>query len=51
MTAIMSGRLSLSDMGVAANLQGKMHALFSRTQAGFLTTASCGHERETQSYE
>jgi len=33
MTAIMSGRLSLSDMGVAANLQGKMHALFSKMQA------------------
>jgi putative sterol carrier protein len=33
MAAIMSGRLSLSDMGVAANLQGKMQALFSRMQA------------------
>jgi putative sterol carrier protein len=33
MTAIMSGRLSLSDMGVAANLQGKMQALFSKMQA------------------
>jgi uncharacterized damage-inducible protein DinB/putative sterol carrier protein len=32
MTAIMSGRLSLSDMGVAANLQGKMQALFSKMQ-------------------
>jgi putative sterol carrier protein/uncharacterized damage-inducible protein DinB len=32
-TALMSGRLKLSDMGVAANLQGKMHALFSRMQA------------------
>jgi len=30
MTAMMSGRLKLSDMGVAANLQGKMQALFSR---------------------
>jgi uncharacterized damage-inducible protein DinB/putative sterol carrier protein len=35
MTAIMSGRLSLSNMGVAANLQGKMQALFSRMQAAF----------------
>jgi putative sterol carrier protein len=33
MTAIMSGRLSLSDMEVAANLQGRMHALFSGMQA------------------
>jgi uncharacterized damage-inducible protein DinB/putative sterol carrier protein len=33
MTAVMSGRLSLSDMGVAADLQGKMQALFSRMQA------------------
>jgi uncharacterized damage-inducible protein DinB/putative sterol carrier protein len=33
MTAIMSGRLSLSDMGVAANLQGKMQTLFSKMQA------------------
>ena len=33
MTAIMSGRLSLSVMGVAANLQGKMQALFSKMQA------------------
>jgi len=32
MTAVMSGRLSLSDMGVAAGLQGKMQALFSRMQ-------------------
>jgi putative sterol carrier protein len=30
MTAVMSGRLSLSDMGVAAGLQSKMQALFSR---------------------
>lgn len=30
MTAMMSGRLSLSDMGLAANLQGKIQALFSR---------------------
>ncbi|HJU10082.1 MAG TPA: DinB family protein [Candidatus Binataceae bacterium] len=29
-TAIMSGRLSVSDMGVAAGLQGKLQALFSR---------------------
>jgi uncharacterized damage-inducible protein DinB/putative sterol carrier protein len=33
MTAMMSGRLKLSDMGVAAKLQGKMHALFSKMQA------------------
>jgi uncharacterized damage-inducible protein DinB/putative sterol carrier protein len=33
MTAMMSGRLTLSDMGVAANLQSKMLALFSRMQA------------------
>jgi uncharacterized damage-inducible protein DinB/putative sterol carrier protein len=33
MTAMMSGRLKLSDMGVAANLQGKLQALFSRMQA------------------
>jgi uncharacterized damage-inducible protein DinB/putative sterol carrier protein len=33
MTAIMSGRLSLSDMGVAAGLQGKMQALFSKMQS------------------
>ena len=32
MTAVMSGRLSLSDMGVAAGLQGKLQALFSRMQ-------------------
>ena len=32
MTAVMSGRLSLSDMGVAASLQGKMQALFSKMQ-------------------
>ncbi len=32
MTAIMSGRLSLSDMGVAAGLQGKLQALFSKMQ-------------------
>lgn len=32
MTAVMSGRLSLSDMGVAADLQGKMQALFSKLQ-------------------
>jgi uncharacterized damage-inducible protein DinB/putative sterol carrier protein len=30
MTAMMSGRLKISDMGVAANLQGKLRALFSR---------------------
>jgi uncharacterized damage-inducible protein DinB/putative sterol carrier protein len=30
MTAVMSGRLSLSDIGVAAGLQGKLQALFSR---------------------
>ena len=29
MTAMMSGRLKLSDLGVAANLQGKIQALFS----------------------
>jgi len=33
MTAVMSGRLSLSDMGLAAGLQGKLQALFSRIQA------------------
>jgi putative sterol carrier protein len=33
MTAIMSGRLSLSDMGVAAGLQNKMQALFSRKRS------------------
>ena len=32
MTAIMSGRLSLSDMGVAAGLQGKLQELFSKMQ-------------------
>jgi uncharacterized damage-inducible protein DinB/putative sterol carrier protein len=32
MTAVMSGRLSLSDMGLAAGLQGKMLALFSKMQ-------------------
>ena len=32
-TAMMSGRLRLSDMGVAANLQGRMLALFSKMQA------------------
>jgi hypothetical protein len=32
MTAVMSGRLSLSDMGVAAGLQRKMQALFSKMQ-------------------
>ena len=32
-TAMMSGRLKLSDMGIAANLQGKMLALFSKMQA------------------
>ncbi|HTT75285.1 MAG TPA: methyltransferase domain-containing protein [Candidatus Binataceae bacterium] len=32
MNAIMSGRLSLSDMGVAAALQGKMQVLFSKMQ-------------------
>jgi uncharacterized damage-inducible protein DinB/putative sterol carrier protein len=31
-TAVMSGRISLSDMGVAAGLQGKMQALFSKMQ-------------------
>ena len=30
MTAMMSGRLKISDMGVAANLQDKLRALFSR---------------------
>ena len=30
MTAVMSGRLQLSDMGVAMGLQGKMQALFSK---------------------
>lgn len=32
MTAVMSGRLGLSDMGVAMGLQGKMQALFSKLQ-------------------
>ena len=32
MTAVMSGRLSLSDMGLAAGLQGRMQALFSKMQ-------------------
>ena len=30
MTAVMGGRLQLSDMGVAMGLQGKMQALFSK---------------------
>jgi putative sterol carrier protein len=30
MTAVMTGRLQLSDMGVAMGLQGKMQALFSK---------------------
>ena len=30
MTAVMSGRLQLSDMGVAMGLQGKMQALFAK---------------------
>ena len=30
MTAVMTGRLQLSDMGLAMALQGKMQALFSR---------------------
>jgi putative sterol carrier protein len=30
MTAVMSGRMQLSDMGVAMGLQGKMQALFSK---------------------
>jgi uncharacterized damage-inducible protein DinB/putative sterol carrier protein len=33
MTAMMSGRLSLSDMGVAADLQGRIQALFSRMRS------------------
>jgi uncharacterized damage-inducible protein DinB/putative sterol carrier protein len=33
MSAIMSGRLKLSDMGVAASLRGNMQALFSRMRA------------------
>ena len=32
MTAVMSGRLSLSDLGVAAGVQGKIQALFSKMQ-------------------
>ena len=32
MTAVMSGRLGLSDMGVAMGLQGKMQALFAKLQ-------------------
>ncbi|MBV8137079.1 MAG: SCP2 sterol-binding domain-containing protein [Deltaproteobacteria bacterium] len=32
MTAVMSGRLSLSDMGLAAGLQGRLQALFSKMQ-------------------
>ena len=32
MTAVMSGRLGLSDMGVAVGLQGKLQALFSKMQ-------------------
>ncbi len=32
MTAVMTGRLGLSDMGVAMGLQGKMQALFSKLQ-------------------
>ena len=30
MTAVMTGKLGLSDMGVAMGLQGKMQALFSK---------------------
>ena len=30
MTAVMTGRLQLSDMGLAMGLQGKMQALFSK---------------------
>ena len=30
MTAVMSGRMQLSDMGVAMGLQGKMQTLFSK---------------------
>ncbi len=30
MTAVMSGRLQLSDMGVAMGLQGKMQTLFNK---------------------
>ena len=32
MTAVMTGALGLSDMGVAMGLQGKMQALFSKLQ-------------------
>ena len=32
MTAVMTGKLGLSDMGVAMGLQGKMQALFSKLQ-------------------
>jgi len=32
MTAVISGRLSLSDMDVATGLQAKMQALFSKMQ-------------------
>ena len=32
MTAVMTGKLQLSDMGVAMGLQGKMQALFSKLQ-------------------
>ena len=32
MTAVMTGALQLSDMGVAMGLQGKMQALFSKLQ-------------------
>jgi uncharacterized damage-inducible protein DinB/putative sterol carrier protein len=35
MTAVMSGRLSPSDMGIAADLQGKMQALFFRMRPAF----------------
>jgi putative sterol carrier protein len=33
MTAVMTGKLGLSDMGVAMGLQGKMQSLFSKLQA------------------
>ncbi|HUO11505.1 MAG TPA: SCP2 sterol-binding domain-containing protein [Caulobacteraceae bacterium] len=33
MTAVMTGKLGLSDMGVAMGLQGKMQALFSKLNA------------------
>jgi putative sterol carrier protein len=32
MTAVMTGKLQLSDMGVAMGLQGKMQALFAKLQ-------------------